>query len=85
MNPVSVDDEEDDDDDIDETLVERLVGLTKMFPESIRSGTVSLFKSSWSATQYLYGFSRSAGWIFFSTASILFMPVESNSIFCILS
>ena len=75
MNPVSVDDEEDDDDDIDETLVERLVGLTKMFPESIRSGTVSLFKSSWSATQYFYGFSRSAGWIFFSTASILFMPV----------
>jgi import receptor subunit TOM22 len=70
-----VDDEEEDDDDIDETLAERLVGLSEMFPDGLRSGTVSLFKNSWSATQYLYSFSRSAGWIFFSTASILFMPV----------
>jgi len=78
-NPVQAqpeeDDEEEDDDDIDETLAERLIGLTEMFPESLRRGTVSLVKGSWSGTKYLYGFTRSAGWIFFSTASILFMPV----------
>jgi len=69
------DDGEEDDDDIDETLTERLIGLTEMFPECVRQGAVSLVKGSWSGTKYMYGFSRSAAWIFFSTASILFMPV----------
>jgi len=69
------DDGEEDDDDIDETLTERLIGLTEMFPDFLTNGTVSLVKNSWAGTKYLYGFSRSAAWIFFSTASILFMPV----------
>jgi import receptor subunit TOM22 len=67
--------EEEDDEDIDETLTERLIGLTEMFPNFVRKGTVSLVKGSWGASQSLYGFSRSAAWIFFSTASILIMPV----------
>jgi len=69
------DDGEEDDDEIDETLTERLIGLTEMFPEFVRHGAVSLVKGSWSGTKYMYGFSRSAAWIFFSTASIIFMPV----------
>jgi len=73
--PAVEDDGEEDDEDIDETLAERLMGLSEMFPESLRKGTTSLVKNSWSGTQYLYGFSRSAAWILFSTASILFMPV----------
>jgi len=67
--------EEDDDDDIDETLTERLIGLTEMFPECVRSGSASLVSGSWAATKSAYGLSRSIAWIFFSTASILFMPV----------
>jgi len=69
------DDDDEDDDDIDETLTERLIGLTEMFPECVRNGSVSLVSGSWAATKSMYGFSRSAAWIFFSTASILFMPV----------
>jgi len=71
----NADDEEEEDDDIDETLTERLIGLTEMFPDFVRNGTVSLVKGSVGATKYMYGFSRSAAWIFFSTASILIMPV----------
>jgi len=68
-------DEEEDDDDIDETLTERLIGLTEMFPNFMRTGTVSLVKGSWSTSQTLYSFTRSAAWIFFSSAAILIMPV----------
>merc|ERR1719509_415521 len=67
--------EEEDDDDIDETLTERLIGLTEMFPNFVRKGTVSLVKGSWSTSQTLYSFTRSAAWIFFSSAAILIMPV----------
>jgi len=75
VRPTEDDDGEEDDDDIDETLTERLIGLTEMFPDFLTNGTVSLVKNSWAGTKHLYGFSRSAAWIFFSTASILFMPV----------
>lgn len=69
------DDEEEDDDDIDETLTERLIGLTEMFPESLRCATVSLVEGSWSLTKSGYSFSRSAAWVIFSTATLLFMPI----------
>jgi len=68
--------EDDDDDDFeDETLMERLVGLTEMFPEGMTSGTVSLAKGSVSGAKWLYGASRNLTWIVFSTASVLFLPV----------
>ena len=38
------DDGEEDDDDIDETLAERLLGLTEMFPDFVTNGTVSIVK-----------------------------------------
>ena len=38
------DDGEEDDDDIDETLGERLLGLTEMFPDFLTNGTVSIVK-----------------------------------------
>jgi len=69
------DDDEEDDDDIDETLVERLVGLTEMFPDFVRSGTVSLVTGSVSLSKWSYSMSRTISWIVFSSAALLFMPV----------
>ena len=68
-------DDEDDDDFEDETLVERLVALTEMFPEGMTSGAVGLAKGSVSGAKWLYGVSRNLTWVVFSTASILFLPV----------
>jgi len=72
-------DDEEDDDDIDETLAERLVGLTEMFPDFVRNGSVSLVKGSWSLTQSCYSLARAASWVVFSSATILFMPVMIES------
>ncbi|CAG0918114.1 unnamed protein product [Notodromas monacha] len=64
-----------DDDDLDETLSERLFGLTEMFPESVRSGSVKLAALSAKAVKNIYGFSRSAVWVVISSSLILFAPV----------
>ena len=69
------DDEEEDDDDLDETIAERLLGLTEMFPDFVRNGTVGLVKSSWGFTQSCYAMSRTVSWIAFSSAALLFMPI----------
>lgn len=61
--------------DIDETLAERLWGLTEMFPECLRNFTSSVVCNSVSGVKSFYSFSRSASWIFFSTATILIAPV----------
>jgi len=68
-------DDEEDDDDIDETLTERLVGLTEMFPQFIRNGSVRLAKGSMALSQASFSFAKAATWVIFSTATILFMPV----------
>jgi len=68
-------DEDEDDDDIDETLTERLIGLTEMFPDCVRNGSVAAVSGSWAASKSVYALTRSIAWIFFSTASVLFMPV----------
>jgi len=72
-------DDEEDDDDIDETLAERLVGLTEMFPQFIRTGSVKLVKNSWVFSQASFSFAKAATWVVFSTATILFMPVMIES------
>ncbi|CAG0914212.1 unnamed protein product [Notodromas monacha] len=64
-----------DDEDLDETLTERLVGLSEMFPESVRTGSVKLASWSAQAVKSLYGFSRNAVWVVFSSSIILFAPV----------
>lgn len=73
--PFAGDEDEDDDLSLDETLSERLWGLTEMFPERVRKGTTSLFWSSLSGAKWLYGFSRSALWIVFSSSTVLLAPV----------
>ncbi|XP_059052117.1 mitochondrial import receptor subunit TOM22 homolog isoform X1 [Achroia grisella] len=63
------------DDEPDETLSERLWGLTEMFPECVRNGTHTVTTKTWSGVKSLYGISRSVLWIVASSSVILFAPV----------
>ncbi|KAI1301686.1 Mitochondrial import receptor subunit TOM22 -like protein [Halotydeus destructor] len=64
-----------DDEEIDETLSERLWGLTEMFPNPVRNGVGKLTYGTISSTKWLYQFSRSACWVFFTSAVVLVAPV----------
>lgn len=66
---------EEDDLDLDETLYERLWGLTEMFPPKLRQGVCDVAHYSWGSAKGLYSFGRSAFWIIFSSSAILFAPV----------
>lgn len=59
----------------DETLGERLWGLTEMFPETVRNVTWTFGTSSVICVKGLYSFSRSAMWILATSAIILAAPV----------
>ncbi|NXW82324.1 TOM22 protein, partial [Alopecoenas beccarii] len=67
--------EEDDDEELDETLAERLWGLTEMFPESVRSAAGATFELSLTVAQKMYRFSRAALWIGTTSFMILVLPV----------
>lgn len=64
-----------DDEDLDETLAERLMGLTEMFPERIRAASCTLLNGLHQGLKGLYTLGRTSSWIFFSTSAILFAPV----------
>ncbi|XP_063624202.1 mitochondrial import receptor subunit TOM22 homolog isoform X1 [Cydia splendana] len=63
------------DDEPDETLSERLWGLTEMFPQYVRNGTYTLTTKTLSGAKAFYGLSRSLVWIVASSSVILFAPV----------
>ncbi|XP_038220746.1 mitochondrial import receptor subunit TOM22 homolog [Zerene cesonia] len=63
------------DDEPDESLSERLWGLTEMFPECVRNGTHTVTTKTWSGVKNLYQLSRSLVWIVASSSVILFAPV----------
>ncbi|KAM5147790.1 mitochondrial import receptor subunit TOM22 homolog [Mantella aurantiaca] len=67
--------DEEDEDELDETLSERLWGLTEMFPESVRSAAGVTFDFSICAAKKMYSFSRSAMWIGTTSFMILVLPV----------
>jgi len=69
LPPDDIEDEE------DETLAERLVGLTEMFPEEVRKLGYNFGSGLYRCVKGLYGFSCSATWLFFSSSAILFAPV----------
>jgi len=74
------DDEDDEDDDFeDETLVERLIGLTEMFPPGLITGIKDLSTGSVGAVKWTYSKSRNLTWIVFSSAAILFLPAMLES------
>jgi import receptor subunit TOM22 len=66
---------DDDDEDADETLAERLIGLTEMFPERARSLICRLSSVSWSTTKWLYSAGRISLWVVASSATILALPI----------
>ncbi|KAM7355189.1 mitochondrial import receptor subunit TOM22 homolog isoform 1-T3 [Cochliomyia hominivorax] len=68
-------DEENYDDEPDETLGERLLGLTEMFPQPVRDFTSLLVDGTISSVKGLYKFTCNASWIFFTSSVILFAPV----------
>lgn len=67
--------EEDPDDEEDESLSERLIGLTEMFPEEVRNLGYSVGTGLYACIKGLYGFSCSATWLIFSSSAILFAPI----------
>ncbi|XP_037939608.1 mitochondrial import receptor subunit TOM22 homolog isoform X4 [Teleopsis dalmanni] len=63
------------DDEPNETLSERLWGLTEMFPEPLRSFTGKVTDVTVRGVKKLYKFTCNASWIFFTSSVILFAPV----------
>lgn len=72
---VMEDDDDIDDDDLDETLAERLWGLTEMFPDGVRAVSSGAVGLSWACTKWMYSKGRVASWVVASSATILAMPV----------
>lgn len=56
-------------------MIERLIGLTEMFPESIRNATANAFDCTVKGIQGLYKVTCIASWVFFTSSVILFAPV----------
>ncbi|CAL8381485.1 mitochondrial import receptor subunit TOM22 homolog [Gadus morhua] len=67
--------EDDEDEEFDETLMERLWGLTEMFPDTVRNVADASAHCSVSLVKKLYSFSRSALWVGTTSFMILVLPV----------
>nr|CAB3267164.1 mitochondrial import receptor subunit TOM22 homolog [Phallusia mammillata] len=59
----------------DETLYERLWGLTEMFPDSLRNATAKSADYTVLGTKKLYRFVRSAMWVGTTGFMILVVPI----------
>ena len=70
---------EEDDDFEDETLMERVVGLTEMFPPGLTKTVSTLGFGSVDVVKWAYSKGRNITWIVFSTAALLFLPVMIES------
>ncbi|OAD58388.1 Mitochondrial import receptor subunit TOM22 like protein [Eufriesea mexicana] len=69
------DNEIDEDDEEDESLAERLLGLTEMFPGEVRNLGYNVGTCLCTCMKGLYAFSCSAAWLLFSSSAILFAPI----------
>ncbi|XP_058805275.1 mitochondrial import receptor subunit TOM22 homolog [Phymastichus coffea] len=67
--------DDDEEDDEDETIIERLVGLTEMFPQPVRNMTYNTAIGVKKCMKGLYSLSCTATWLFFSSSAILFAPL----------
>ncbi|XP_055700987.1 mitochondrial import receptor subunit TOM22 homolog [Phlebotomus papatasi] len=63
------------DDEPDETLGERLWGLTEMFPEPVRNVCSTVTDLSSRSVKSLFKLTCNASWIFFTSSILLFAPV----------
>lgn len=66
---------EDDEEFEDETLIERLYGLTEMFPDFVRNATYTAAMTSCKASKALYRFTRRSMWIGSTSLLILAAPI----------
>ncbi|KAB7494886.1 Mitochondrial import receptor subunit TOM22-like protein [Armadillidium nasatum] len=60
---------------LEESLSERLAGLTEMFPESVRVAVSEITCKTKSLCKNVYNISRQVVWIGVSSSLILFAPV----------
>ncbi|XP_020351301.1 mitochondrial import receptor subunit TOM22 homolog [Oncorhynchus kisutch] len=67
--------DEDEDEELDESFIERLWGLTEMFPDTLRSAAEVTVSSSFTMAKKLYSFSRAALWVGTTSFMILVLPV----------
>lgn len=67
--------DDDYDDEPDETLSERLWGLTEMFPAGVRTFSGAVTDLSIASVKTVYKLTCNASWIFFTSSMILFAPV----------
>ncbi|XP_075246578.1 uncharacterized protein LOC142340060 [Convolutriloba macropyga] len=72
-------DDDGDDDFEDETVTERLWGLTEMFPDCVRSGSQNLFNFSLASTKFCYTWGRKGLWVVSTSFMILCLPVLIES------
>ena len=81
INSNKDDSDEDDEDDAfdDETLIERVMALSEMFPSALTKTISNLGIQSVDGTKWIYSKSRNLTWIVFSTATLLFLPVMLES------
>ena len=81
INSNKDDSDEDDEDDAfeDETLIERVMALSEMFPSGLTKIVSNLGIQSVDGTKWIYSKSRNLTWIVFSTATLLFLPVMLES------
>uniref|UniRef100_A0A182M5D8 Mitochondrial import receptor subunit TOM22 homolog n=1 Tax=Anopheles culicifacies TaxID=139723 RepID=A0A182M5D8_9DIPT len=63
------------DDEPDETLGERLWGLTEMFPEPVRQFSGAVTNLTVRSVKGLYSLTCNASWIFFTSSMVLLAPV----------
>lgn len=59
-------------DDADETIIERIVALREMFPESL----CTLIGKSKSLIKTIFSSSKAISWIIASTAAVLVLPIS---------
>lgn len=59
----------------DETIAERLWGLTEMLPQPVQKICGNVTSFSVKSVKNVYKFSCTASWIFFTSSMILFAPI----------
>lgn len=60
---------------LDETLIERLEGLTEMFPESVRRGAYTAFRGIGGVAKWLYNFTGRTIWILSTSFVLCAVPI----------
>ena len=59
----------------DETLVERLIALTEMFPEPVRDYSYSVYENTKSLSKNVFSWTNSGIWVVATSFTILIFPI----------